>query len=117
MPAKDDASDNVSASEESTLFNTLNILCGIMVLLHRIRDQAFLRNTYLDTTYLFFTLLFNVIGVGFFSYGRKQSVASFMLAGIGLLVYPYFINGVGMLVGIGSFLVIAPILWTWFGRH
>ena len=45
-----------------------------------------------------------VSGVGFvlFSYGRKQSRLPQMLAGIILMIYPYFVPNPWLMLGIGA---------------
>lgn len=63
-----------------------------------------------DPSYLAISLLFSSIGLGYFIYGRKQKHKIAFYAGIGLMVFPYFVTGtLGMIVtGVG--LMLAPKL-------
>lgn len=63
----------------------------------------------LDPYYLFFTILFSFIGIAYFSYGKKES-QYFRLAGVLLLVFPYFISSLLWTIIIGVILCAAPFL-------
>jgi hypothetical protein len=52
------------------------------------------------------------IGMGYVVYGRKAGQPVAFLAGIGLMVYPYFVDGLWWAIGIGVGLTLAP----WFMR-
>ena len=45
-----------------------------------------------------------------FAYGRKQRTATHTLAGVALMVYPYFVSSVLALVGIGVLLLIGMVV-------
>jgi len=60
------------------------------------------------TSQLVWGVLFGAIGLGFFTYGKKQKAAVPLIAGIALLVFPYFIANVYMLVLTGIALVALP---------
>jgi len=60
------------------------------------------------TSQLLWGVLFGAIGLGFFTYGKKQKAAVPLIAGIALLVCPYFIANVYMLVLTGIALVALP---------
>lgn len=64
----------------------------------------------LDTTTLLWGLLFSSIGLGYFLYGKKQhhKVASY--AGLGLLIYPYFVDTPTAMVAVGLGLTALPWL-------
>lgn len=62
----------------------------------------------MGTSYLLWTVLFSSVGMGYFVYGKKQQHKSALLAGIGLMIYPYFVGSVLPLVVIGLGLMIAP---------
>jgi len=64
----------------------------------------------MDSAWLFLSGLFSLIGFAVFMYGRRQSRASPMLAGVALMVYPYFVDGTAALVGIGVLLIVAMII-------
>ena len=57
---------------------------------------------------LVWSVLFSALGLGFFSYGRKQRRTVPLLCGIALMIYPYFISNTLLMVGIGVVLVAIP---------
>ncbi|GAB6040505.1 hypothetical protein [Endothiovibrio diazotrophicus] len=61
-----------------------------------------------STSQLVWGMVFGVIGLGFFSYGRKQQAIVPLLSGMGLFVFPYFISNVYLLVAVGAGLVALP---------
>jgi len=62
----------------------------------------------LDPTYIFVSLIFSSIGLGYFIYGKKQKNKISFYSGIGLMVYPYFIANLIMLVIAGVVLMLLP---------
>jgi len=62
----------------------------------------------MNTTLLFWGLLFGMIGLGFFMYGKKQKALVPLLCGLGLMIYPYFISNSYALVVIGVVLIAIP---------
>ncbi len=60
------------------------------------------------TSLLIWGVLFGAIGLGFFTYGRKQKAVAPLFAGIALFTVPYFVSNVYMLVIIGGVLVALP---------
>lgn len=61
-----------------------------------------------DSTTLLWGLIFGVIGLAFFSYGKKQKAIVPLFSGVALLLFPYFISNVYLLVLIGVILVAIP---------
>ena len=55
------------------------------------------------------SLLTSALGFIYFTYGKKLSLASFMLAGIALLAYPYFVDGLTTKLILGGLLAIWPL--------
>jgi len=53
-------------------------------------------------------MVFGVIGLGFFSYGKKQKAIVPLMTGIALFVFPYFVPNVTVLVIVGIVLVAIP---------
>ena len=64
----------------------------------------------LDGGSLFITLFFSLVGCAFFVYGKKQTELWYMLTGLGLMVYPYFVSGVAVSLVIGVLLSAAPFV-------
>jgi len=60
------------------------------------------------TSLLIWGMLFGAIGLGFFTYGRRQKAVVPLLTGIALFVFPYLISNVIMLVIVGVILVALP---------
>jgi hypothetical protein len=63
----------------------------------------------MDIYYIFFSLAFSMVGMGYFVYGKKTN-PYFMIAGIILMVYPYFVYTLLWLMIFGLALMILPFL-------
>jgi len=63
----------------------------------------------LDPLLLFLGFVTGGIGFVLFVYGKKQERIPQMVAGVAFMVYPYFVNSVSVMVGIGVALGVA--LW------
>lgn len=57
---------------------------------------------------LVWSVLFGGIGIGFFTYGRKQRSMIPLLIGVALMAYPYFMPNVTVLVSVGIVLIAIP---------
>jgi hypothetical protein len=53
-------------------------------------------------------LLFSCIGLGYFIFGKKQANVVFLVCGLLLMVFPYFVANTWLMVGIGAALAAAP---------
>jgi len=60
------------------------------------------------TSLLIWGMIFGSIGLGFFTYGKKQKAVVPLLTGISLFIFPYFISNVYILVIVGIILVALP---------
>jgi hypothetical protein len=58
-------------------------------------------------------ILFSVIGLGYFAYGKKSQQFLMLVCGIALMGYSYFVNGTGNIILIGIGLGVLPFI---FGR-
>lgn len=67
----------------------------------------------LDPTSLFFSIVFSFVAMGYYSYGKKNSLY-FQLAGIGLFFVTFFISNVAWLIGSGILLIILPFILEHF---
>lgn len=56
---------------------------------------------------LFGALIFGVIGLAAFLYGKKQAKIGPLIGGLLLMIYPYFISETWMLYAIGVALTVA----------
>ena len=64
----------------------------------------------LDATWIFLSLIPSGIGFVLFVYGKKQGRWPHLVAGLVLMVYPYFATSVVSLVGVGA--LICGGLWS-----
>jgi hypothetical protein len=55
----------------------------------------------LDPTSLFVNLMVSIVGLAIFTYGKKQKRVPQLVAGLLLMVYPYFISNVLVMTGVG----------------
>lgn len=60
-----------------------------------------------DPTWLFLSLLPSGVGFILFVYGRKQVRVPQLVAGIVMMVYPYFTSSIAALVGVGVAIGVA----------
>ena len=61
-----------------------------------------------SVTVLIWGMLFGAIGFGYFLYGKKQKAIIPLCVGIVLCVFPYFIDNLYVLVGVGVTLMAIP---------
>ena len=66
----------------------------------------------MDSTTLLLGVLFGSVGLGFFTYGRRQRAVVPFLVGVGLFVIPYLIHDLIALLLAGAALCLLP----WFLR-
>jgi len=62
-----------------------------------------------DPTWLFVSLIPGGLGFILFVYGKKEARVPYIVAGLLLMVYPYFTDSLGWLVAVGALIVLA--LW------
>ena len=60
------------------------------------------------TSSLIWGVLFGAIGLGYFTYGKKQKAVVPLFVGIALFVFPYFITNIYLLVATGVGLSVLP---------
>jgi hypothetical protein len=54
-------------------------------------------------------MLFSAIGAGYFLYGRKERSSLYLLLGVLLVAYPYFVSSLVLLLLIGVLLSAVPV--------
>jgi len=59
-----------------------------------------------SSAHLIWSVIFAGIGLGYFTYGRKQKEVIPFLTGIALFVFPYFISNILILIAVGIAIVI-----------
>lgn len=62
----------------------------------------------MTATQLLLGVLFSSIGLGYFLYGRKQSMTVPLVCGLILIIFPYFVENLFLLGGIGLVLAVLP---------
>ncbi len=65
----------------------------------------------LDPTTLFLSIVFSIVGIGYWSLGKKRN-RYFRIPGLILMIFPYFVDNIWGLLGIGILLIIAPFVLT-----
>ena len=61
-----------------------------------------------STSLIIWGVLFGAVGLGFFTYGRKQRAPVPLLCGVAPFVIPYLIPNVYALVAAGIFFAVLP---------
>ncbi len=61
-----------------------------------------------STTNLLLSVLFSSLGVGYVVYARRQRRGAALIAGVGLMVYPFFVHGVLLMLAVGVGLCSLP---------
>ena len=56
---------------------------------------------------LFSSLVVSSVGFGFFIYGKKNARGPQLLAGVAMMIYPYFVSGPAAMLGIACGLLLA----------
>ncbi len=54
------------------------------------------------------SFIISTIGFGYFMYGKKNDCTQFLIAGIALMAYPYFIQNSIWILIIGVILLLVP---------
>jgi len=62
----------------------------------------------MNTAQLLWGVLFGGIGIGYFTYGRRQRAVVPLLCGLAPMVLPWFITRTGPLVGAGCVIAALP---------
>jgi hypothetical protein len=62
----------------------------------------------MDANTLIVGLIAGAFGMVYLAYGKKQSRLVYMVCGVLLMAYPYFIDNIWLLLIIGLALAIAP---------
>lgn len=55
-------------------------------------------------------VLIGAVGLAYFVYGKREADIGFMLAGLVMCAYPYFVSSTGAMIAIGVALMVAPFL-------
>lgn len=64
----------------------------------------------MDMNLLMMSFVFGMVGMGFFSYGKKAGRYVPMGVGAGLMVVPYFITSLGVMVVVCGGLMAVPLV-------
>lgn len=61
--------------------------------------------------WLFIGLFTGIIGMAYFVYGKKQAKPVPLIAGLGLMIYPYFFDSFLWTMIIGGILIVIPFVY------
>jgi hypothetical protein len=64
----------------------------------------------MDPSKLFVEFLFGVVGAGYFIYGKKAGRMLFLVCGLALGLFPYFVDKWVALLLVGAALVFLPFM-------
>jgi hypothetical protein len=64
----------------------------------------------MDTTQLLFSIVWSAIGLGYFVYGKRQRSMVPLFCGLGLMLFPYFVENWILLLGAGLVLTVLPFV-------
>lgn len=106
---------NVSASSEQDLFEKASELSyeGQLKMAQKMagqlqeKDKTGATNDS-DITSLYMTMIWGAIGAVYFIFGKKQSRFAFLLCGIGLMVFPFFVSDFMLSTILGLGMTLAP---------
>jgi hypothetical protein len=56
------------------------------------------------------SVVLGLVGMAYFSYGKKLGKPLSVGCGLGLMVFPYFVSSTGVLLGLGGVLSALPFL-------
>jgi hypothetical protein len=59
---------------------------------------------------LFVEFLFGMVGTGYFLYGKRRGNMAILACGLGLGLFPYFVENWFAILAVGAILLIAPFL-------
>lgn len=62
----------------------------------------------MDLESLLISAIASVFGLAYFTYGKKQGEIWFALAGVSLMVYPYFFESLAVTIIVGAVLLAVP---------
>jgi hypothetical protein len=64
----------------------------------------------MDPTKLFIEFLFGMVGTGYFMYGRKAGNMVALCCGLGLGIFPYFVDRMAFILLVGGSLIAIPFV-------
>ena len=64
----------------------------------------------MNTATLLVWVIAGAFGMGYFVYGRKQSLAVPLIAGILLMILPYFVADFWFMISVCALLIISPFV-------
>lgn len=65
----------------------------------------------METASFILSFLFGTFGLGYFVYGKKQANWIAMVAGVGLMGFPYFVSNIWFMVAVGLVLMALPFVF------
>ncbi len=56
------------------------------------------------------SIVFGIIGLGYFSFGKRQDKNIFLFCGLALMLFPYIVHGLTMTIIVGVILGVLPFI-------
>ena len=66
----------------------------------------------MDSNIFIWSIIFGIIGMGYFSYGRNQDYNRFSYIGMILMIFPYFVDTEISVILTGIFFIVIPF-FSW----
>ncbi len=63
-----------------------------------------------DSGYLFFSIIWGIFGMAYFTYGKKQNQIPLIILGLLLMIFPYFVTDLFTMNILGCVLLLLPLL-------
>jgi len=63
-----------------------------------------------QTTVLMTSMLFGAIGMGFMAYAKRQRDPVYLVTGIALCVFPYFVHSAWLSIAVGVLVIAFPFV-------
>jgi len=97
------SSDFAQKTDGNNLKKTVNELSGDVGILDDLTGRY-------TKTSIIAMVIFSVIGLGYFAYGKKSQQLIMLICGIALMVYSYFVDGIVYIILIGVGLIALPFI-------
>lgn len=66
----------------------------------------------LDFSHLFLSLVISLVGFGYFTYGKKQLETKFLVSGLVLMGFSYFVSPLWLAASLAGVIAAAPFFMT-----
>lgn len=99
------SSDFAQKTDENDLMTVAKELSGDVGILNDLTDDY-------TKGSIIAMIIFSIVGLGYFSYGKKSQQLLMLICGIALMGYSYFVDGTGYIILIGIGLSVLPFIFS-----